>query len=135
MVKKAEMVTVAAARRRERKLQRELGTANTVIASRDATINLRGQQIRELIEQKESRGHQLACLAHVLAAEAADLKLVADVLRAHGAEDAEAKLRTMAGAHEGHQRRISALLGGAGPMAMAARRAPTDEAANDEKPF
>lgn len=104
MSAKSKVISVAAARRRERKISRDLMQACKIIATRDETIKLRGEQIGDLIKQKEDLRRQLEFAANLTAA---DAKVIADVLRAHGAEDAEARLRTTASTCEEQYRRIA----------------------------
>lgn len=106
------------ARRRERVLERRLGEALKLIDARDATIKSRSGQIGELITQKADLIDELRHLARLLGDFAGDMKVVADVLQANGADHAEARLRTIAEGCENHRRRLGAIAGAPDGCAM-----------------
>ena len=119
----SEHIIKASARRRERVLEKRFSEAMATVGARDETIKLQRQQIGELICSQRERGTVLAVVATRLEDFAADMKVLADVLRAHGAEDAEARLRTLADGCEIQCRRIAAVLDNAdGCMALGERR-------------
>lgn len=106
-----QYISKATATRRERKLQRMLRDTEAIVAVRNAVVKHCEHQIDDLTVERQKRGDQLAYLAKRLVDYAGDLKIVADVLNAYGAEDAEARLRTIAGNCEQHHRRIIEILG------------------------
>jgi hypothetical protein len=121
MAKKSKVISIAAARRRERKISGELAQACAIIATRDETIKLREEQIGELIKKKGELRRLFFDTAHDILGFTADLKVIADVLRAHGAEDAEARLRSIAVGCEDRQRHILHVLEPVQAMAATGR--------------